>query len=181
MAVPQYVYDAGVTTIADLNEHAGRFDGRIVGIEPGAGVVMATEAAIEEYALDGYRLQTSSSGAMLAELRSAYEKEEWIAVTLWSPHWAFSEWDMAYLDDPLDTYGGAEVVETISRLGLSNDSPKAYAIIEAFEWSLDDCQSVMLDIFSNGMDEKEAAQKWIDANRDKVDSWIAAGEAAGSG
>ena len=181
MAVPQYVYDAGVTTIADLNEHADRFDSRIVGIEPGAGVVMATEAAIEEYALDGYRLQTSSSGAMLAELRSAYEKEEWIAVTLWSPHWAFSEWDMAYLDDPLDTYGGAEVVETISRLGLSNDSPKAYAIIEAFEWSLDDCQSVMLDIFSNGMDEKEAAQKWIDANRDKVDSWIAAGEAAGSG
>ena len=181
MAVPQYVYDAGVTTIADLNEHADRFDSRIVGIEPGAGVVMATEAAIEEYALDGYRLQTSSSGAMLAELRSAYEKEEWIAVTLWSPHWAFSEWDMAYLDDPLDTYGGAEVVETISRLGLSDDSPKAYAIIEAFEWSLDDCQSVMLDIFANGMDEKEAAQKWIDANRDKVDSWIAAGEAAGSG
>ncbi len=181
MAVPQYVYDAGVTTIADLNEHADRFDSRIVGIEPGAGVVMATEAAIEEYALDGYRLQTSSSGAMLAELRSAYEKEEWIAVTLWSPHWAFSEWDMAYLDDPLDTYGGAEVVETISRLGLSDDSPKAYAIIEAFEWGLDDCQSVMLDIFANDMNEKVAAQKWIDANRDKVDSWIAAGEAAGSG
>lgn len=180
MAVPQYVYDAGVTTIADLNEHADRFDSRIVGIEPGAGVVMATEAAIEEYALDGYRLQTSSSGAMLAELKSAYEKEEWIAVTLWSPHWAFSEWDMAYLDDPLDAYGGAEAVETISRLGLSDDNPEAYAIIEAFEWSLDDCQSVMLDIFANGMDEKEAAQKWIDANRDKVDPWIAAGKAAGS-
>ena len=180
MAVPQYVYDAGVTTIADLNMYADRFDGRIVGIEPGAGVVMATEAAIEEYALDEYRLQTSSSGAMLAELRSAYEKEEWIAVTLWSPHWAFSEWDMAYLDDPLEAYGGAEVVETISRLGLSDDSPEAYAIIEAFEWSLDDCQSVMLDIFANGIDEKEAAQKWIDANRDKVDSWIALGEAVGS-
>ena len=71
--------------------------------------------------------------------------------------------------------------ETISRLGLSDDSPKAYAIIEAFEWGLDDCQSVMLDIFANDMNEKVAAQKWIDANRDKVDSWIAAGEAAGSG
>lgn len=38
----------------------------------------------------------------------------------------------------------------------------------------------MLDIFSEGMNEKDAAQKWIDANRDKVDAWIAAGKAASS-
>lgn len=181
MAVPKYVYDAGVHTIADLRDHAAEFDSRIVGIEPGAGVVMATERAVDEYALDGFTVQTSSSGGMLAELKSAYAAEEWIAVTLWSPHWAFSEWDMAYLDDPEEVYGGAEVVETVARTGFAEDNPGAYAIISAFNWTQDDCQSVMADIFANDMDEKGAAQKWIDANRDKVDSWIAAGKAGADG
>jgi len=178
MAVPKYVYDAGVHSIADLKDHADQFGSRIMGIEPGAGVVMATERAIDDYQLTGFEVQTSSSGGMLAELKSAYEDGEWIAVTLWSPHWAFSEWEMVYLEDPEASYGGVEVVETIARQGFADVHPKAYAIIKAFEWSLDDCQSVMLDIFANDMGEKEAAQKWIDANRDKVDAWLAAGEAA---
>ncbi len=178
MAVPKYVYDAGVQSIADLREHVSEFDGRIVGIEPGAGVVMATERAIEEYGLDGYTLQTSSSAGMLAELKSAYGKGEWIAVTLWSPHWAFSEWEMEYLEDPEECYGGVEVVETITRKGFADEHPGAYAIIKAFNWTQEDCQSVMRDIFAEGMDEREAAQKWIDANRERVDEWIAAGKAA---
>ena len=178
MAVPKYVYDTGVQSIADLKEHVSEFDGRIVGIEPGAGVVMATERAIEEYGLDGYTLQTSSSAGMLAELKSAYGKGEWIAVTLWSPHWAFSEWEMEYLEDPEGCYGGVEVVETITRKGFADEHPGAYAIIKAFNWTQEDCQSVMRDIFAEGMDEREAAQKWIDANRERVDEWIAAGKAA---
>ncbi|HPP44744.1 MAG TPA: glycine betaine ABC transporter substrate-binding protein [Methanomassiliicoccaceae archaeon] len=178
MAVPKYVYYAGVQSIADLREHVSKFDGRIVGIEPGAGVVMATERAIEEYGLDGYTLQTSSSAGMLAELKSAYGKGEWIAVTLWSPHWAFSEWEMEYLEDPEECYGGVEVVETITRKGFADEHPGAYAIIKAFNWTQEDCQSVMRDIFAEGMDEREAAQKWIDANRERVDEWIAAGKAA---
>jgi glycine betaine/proline transport system substrate-binding protein len=180
MAVPKYVYDEGVTTIADLNDYADQFDRRIVGIEPGAGVVMATERAIEDYALEGYDVQTSSSAGMLASLKTAYANEEWIAVTLWSPHWAFEEWDMVYLDDPKGSYGAEERVETLVRAGFAEDNPGAYAIVSAFNWTQEDCQSVMLDIFSEGMNEKDAAQKWIDANRDKVDAWIAAGKAASS-
>lgn len=178
MAVPQYVYDAGVHSIADLSKHADQFNSRIVGIEPGAGVVMATERAIDDYALEGYEVQTSSSAGMLAELRSSYANEEWIAVTLWSPHWAFEEWDMAYLDDPEGSYGDVERVDTLTRSGFAEDNPGAYAIVSAFNWTLEDCQSVMMDIFVEDMDEKAAAQKWIDANRDRVDTWIAAGEAA---
>ena len=80
-----------------------------------------------------------------------------------------------------EVYGGAEVVETVARTGFAEDNPGAYAIISAFNWTQDDCQSVMADIFANDMDEKGAAQKWIDANRDKVDSWIAAGKAGADG
>ena len=178
LAVPQYVYDAGVKTISDLKVHGDKFSNRIVGIDPGAGVMMATDRAVEDYGLTDYEVRSSSSGSMLAELKRAYANEDWIAVTLWSPHWAFSEWEMEYLEDPEECYGGVEVVETITRKGFADEHPGAYAIIKAFNWTQEDCQSVMLDIFAEGMDEREAAQKWIDNNRDRVDAWIAAGKAA---
>ncbi len=178
LAVPQYVYDAGVKTISDLKVHGDKFSNRIVGIDPGAGVMMATDRAVEDYGLTDYEVRSSSSGSMLAELKRAYANEDWIAVTLWSPHWAFSEWDLVYLEDPKESYGGVEVVETVSRTGFADDNPGAYAIIQAFNWTQDDCQSVMLDINSKNMDERDAAQKWIDAPREKVDSWISAGKAA---
>lgn len=178
LAVPQYVYDAGVKTISDLKVHGDKFSNRIVGIDPGAGVMMATDRAVEDYGLTDYEVRSSSSGSMLAELKRAYASEDWIAVTLWSPHWAFSEWDLVYLEDPKESYGGVEVVETVSRTGFADDNPGAYAIIQAFNWTQDDCQSVMLDINSKNMDERDAAQKWIDAHREKVDSWISAGKAA---
>ena len=140
--------------------------------------MMATDRAVEDYGLTDYEVRSSSSGSMLAELKRAYASEDWIAVTLWSPHWAFSEWDLVYLEDPKGSYGGVEVVETVSRAGFADDNPGAYAIIQAFNWTQDDCQSVMLDINSKNMDERDAAQKWIDAHREKVDSWISAGKAA---
>src|SRR5690625_2124441 len=42
----------------------------ITGIEPGAGVFKASEAAVEEYGLDGWEVEASSSGAMAVALRS---------------------------------------------------------------------------------------------------------------
>ena len=178
MVVPKYVYDEGVHTISDLNDYSDKFKDRIVGIEPGAGVVEATERAINDYDLKEYELQTSSSAGMLAELKKAYDKEEWIAVTLWSPHWAFEEWDLEYLEDPKTSYGEEEHVETVTRIGFADEHPGAYAILEAFEWTDEDIESVMYDIFVEKMNEEEAAQKWIDANRDRVDEWIDIGKEA---
>jgi len=129
-----------------------------------------TEDAIEQYDL-GFDLLASSSAGMLAELTAAYEGEEYIVVTLWSPHWAFAEWDLKYLSDPLGIFGEEEFVHSLARQGFQGDNPEAYAILERFNWTQADIQSVMADI-AGGMDEVEAAQKWIDANRDKVDQWL---------
>lgn len=77
----------------------GGTQGKIVGIEPGAGIMSATEKAVEEYGLD-YQLQDSSSAAMAASLQKAINNKEWIVVTGWTPHWKFAKWDLKYLDDP---------------------------------------------------------------------------------
>ena len=49
-------------------------------------------------------------------------------------------------------------------------SPNAYAVLDAFEWTSDDVESVMLEV-TDGKDPKEAARDWIEANKDKVDAW----------
>lgn len=170
LAVPKYVYDAGIISIEDLNERKAQFGGKIFGIDAGAGIMIATERAIESYSLN-YELVTSSSAGMITQLDSAYSNGKWIAVTMWTPHWAFERWDLVMLDDPKKEYGGEEQVETLARQGFQEENPEAYAIIERFNWTQEDIQSVMLDI-ANGMSEKKAAQKWIDAHRDTVDYWI---------
>ncbi|MCT8337925.1 glycine betaine ABC transporter substrate-binding protein [Methanoculleus sp. Afa-1] len=167
LVVPTYVT---IDSIEEMNGFTDRFGGRIVGIEPGAGVVARTEQAIDEYGLN-YNLVTSSSAGMAAELGSSINDEEWVAVTGWSPHWKFGRYDLKFLDDEKGVYGGAEDIVTLARQDLATDDPEAHGILERFEWTGDDIASVMTDI-AGGMPEEEAAQKWVDANRDKVDVWL---------
>ncbi|NQS74677.1 MAG: glycine/betaine ABC transporter, partial [Methanoculleus sp.] len=79
--------------------------------------------------------------------------------------------DLKFLDDPKGVYGGAEDIVTLARQGLAADDPEAYGILERFQWTNEDIASVMTDI-AGGMSEEEAAQRWIDANRDTVDIWL---------
>ncbi|WP_321429746.1 glycine betaine ABC transporter substrate-binding protein [uncultured Methanolobus sp.] len=167
LVVPTYVT---IDSIEELNDNKEQFDGEIIGIDPGAGIMSTTETAIENYSLD-YELISSSSAGMTAELKSAIEDEEWVVVTLWSPHWAFNSFDLKYLEDPNGIYGEADHVETLARMGLSEDDPELYEIISRFQWTHDDIQSVMSDL-ADGVPEEEAAQKWVDANQEKVNEWI---------
>ena len=167
LVVPAYVT---IDSIEEMNDVADKFDGRIVGIEPGAGIMTRTEQAIEEYDLN-YELVASSSASMAAELGRAIESDEWVVVTGWSPHWKFGRWDLKFLDDPKGVYGGAEDIVTLARKDLKTDDPEAYAILQRFRWTNEDIASVMTDI-ADGMPEEEAAKKWVENNRDKVDLWL---------
>lgn len=165
LVVPSYM---DVNSIADLSDEA---DQVITGIEPGAGVVAASERSLEEYDnLDGWEVQTSSSGAMTTELRTAYGNEEEIVVTGWSPHWKFQEFDLKYLEDPNGTFGEAETINTMVREGLEEDNPEVYQILDNFSWTTDDIEAVMLDI-SEGTSPEDAAAAWVEENQDKVAEW----------
>jgi glycine betaine/proline transport system substrate-binding protein len=167
LVVPTYVT---IDSIEEMNGVKDKFDGKIIGIDPGAGIMQATETAITDYDLD-YELVASSSGGMAAELRSAINKGEWVVVTGWSPHWKFGRYDLKFLEDPKGVYGDAEDVVTVARVGLSDDQPGAYAVIKRFQWTADDIASVMTSI-EDGTPEEEAARAWIDANPETVSYWI---------
>ncbi|MFJ7832207.1 glycine betaine ABC transporter substrate-binding protein [Peribacillus sp. NPDC097197] len=142
----------------------------IIGIEPGAGLMKLTKTAIEDYDLDNWNLVEGSSAAMVAELKKAIDKKEPIIVTGWSPHWMFSTYDLKYLDDPNESFGGAENINTIARQGLEKDAPGAYKILDQFFWETGDMEDVMVEV-AGGKSPSEAAEKWISANPDKVSEW----------
>ena len=170
LVVPAYVE---VDSIEDLKDKsvAEQFDYKIIGIEPGAGVMQSTEKVIEQYGLDGWELVESSSAAMAAELTKAYKNNSPIIVTGWTPHWKFSKFDLKYLDDPQKVYGGAEQIHTIVRQGLKEDMPDAYQFLDNFNWSPDDMADVMIEI-AEGASPEEAAKTWVESHEQQVNEWL---------
>lgn len=168
LVVPTYT---DVDSIADLNDNADIFNGEIIGIDPGAGLMGLTEQVVETYELD-LNLRSGSDATMVAALSNAINNEEDIVVTSWTPHWMFARWDLKYLEDPENVYGGAEQIHTVVRQGFADDMPEAYAILNAFEWTPEQMGEVMLMNQEEGSDPYENAKQWVEDNQEQVEGWI---------
>ncbi|WP_096189563.1 glycine betaine ABC transporter substrate-binding protein [Evansella halocellulosilytica] len=167
LVVPEYV---DIDSIEQLNERADEFEDRIVGIDAGASLTRLTEEAVEDYELE-LEFLVSSEPAMITELDSAYNQEEPVVVTLWNPHWAFSDYDIKYLEDPQGVYGEPEDIYYMSRLGFEDDYPEVIEWLN--NWMMDDDSLGALMSAINQLEDEEAgAQQWIDENRDMVDEWL---------
>ncbi len=171
LAVPEYT---DITSIADLKGNADMFDGKITGIEPGAGLTRVTkEDAMPTYGLDGeYKLVESSTTAMLAELQKAVDNEEDIVVTLWRPFWANSEFPVKDLEDPEGAMGDPESLHAIATAGFSEEFPDVAEMMGNFK--LDDDQygsleNMVVNEYGQGK-ESQAVEAWLEENPDFVDS-----------
>ncbi|WP_027399371.1 glycine betaine ABC transporter substrate-binding protein [Anaerovorax odorimutans] len=169
LVVPSYV---DINSIEDLNSMKDEFDGKIVGIDSGAGIMSASENAIKEYGLD-YELMPGSGPTMTAALKKAIDNNEPIVVTGWQPHWMFAKWDLKFLDDPKGVYGEAEYIHTIARKGLSTDMPDVANFLSNFLMSSEELGDLMGEIENNSdKDAVEVARDWMNAHEDLVNSWI---------
>ncbi|WP_174612807.1 glycine betaine ABC transporter substrate-binding protein [Virgibacillus ihumii] len=172
LVVPKYMKIDSIKDLAKNKYSIGdKTEWTITGIEPGAGQMKLTEEKVmPAYGLDKWTLQASSSGAMAASLGDAIANKEPIVVTLWSPHWAFSKWDLKYLKDPKNIYGDPDNINTLVREGLKKDAPKAYKILDQFSWTKKDIGEVMVKI-NKGMKPVDAAKEWVKNNQDLVSEW----------
>ncbi|MFW6052743.1 MAG: glycine betaine ABC transporter substrate-binding protein, partial [Desulfosalsimonas sp.] len=158
-------------SIEELNENADKFDGEITGIDPGAGIMSATEEALEEYGMDEMELVDGSGSMMTAVLKDKIKNDEWVVVTGWTPHWKFDAWDLKYLEDPEGVYGDAETINTVTRKGLKDDDPELYAFLDNYELSLDELHEIMA-MNQEEDDPAGNARKWIEENPDRVEKWL---------
>jgi glycine betaine/proline transport system substrate-binding protein len=170
LVVPDYV---SINSINQLDEYADKFDGKIIGIEPDAGIMKKTEKAISKYNLNDYfDLVTGSDPTMTTILSKAIKNKKWIVVTGWTPHWKFAKWNLKYLKDPKNVYGKEEHISTIVRKGLKKDMPDVYKFLDNFYWESEDMEECMLLIEKDDLSREQAAEKWIRNNQKLVNKWL---------
>lgn len=168
LVVPAYVE---INSIEELNASKDKFDGKIIGIEKGAGLTAATDKAIVDYELELEQLN-SSSIAMLSELQKALQEERWIVVAGWAPHWKFGRFDLKFLEDPKKVYGETERIETYARPGFKEEDPIAASFFANVSFT-DQQMSDLLAMMEEGEDKSVVAAQWVDAHQDLVTSWLA--------
>ncbi|GAB3113253.1 glycine betaine ABC transporter substrate-binding protein [Janibacter alkaliphilus] len=176
-AVPEY---SEIQSIEDLPDMASELDGKIIGIEPGAGLTEATQdSVIPEYGLDSdFELVTSSTAGMLAELEKATDAEEEIVVTLWRPFWANSEFGMRDLEDPKGALGESEGLHFLGTAGFAEEFPEAAELIEGIQ--LDDEQygsleDMVVNEYGEGK-EAEAIDAWLEENPEAFETQLTESE-----
>ncbi|MFJ4965089.1 ABC transporter permease/substrate binding protein [Streptomyces sp. NPDC088729] len=165
LAVPAYLKD--VRTMDDLKGRGSDFKGRIVGIEPSAGEMgLLKDKLLPGYGLDQeYKLIDGSTPSMLAELKRAYAKKEPIVVPLWSPHWAYNQYDLTKLEDPKGLWGKGDGIHTLAREGFTADNPEVGAWLKDFTMTEKQLTSLEAEIQKAGSGkEQDAVRTWLDDN-----------------
>ena len=164
--------DAPIDSLDELAANADMFGNEIVGIEPGSGLMRITgDDVMPGYGLDGMTLIEASTPAMLAELQSATDAGENIAVTLWRPHWAYNAFPLKDLEDPQGLLGDAEGIHSVSSTAFGDDFPEVNEWISNFEMPSDLLYSLEDAMFNqyDGDDYDEVVAQWIADNQEYVD------------
>ncbi|MFF6959232.1 ABC transporter permease/substrate binding protein [Streptomyces sp. NPDC088197] len=165
VSVPSYV--KGVSSMADLKGRGKEFGGKIIGIEPGAGEMkLLNSTVLKGYGLDSeYKVVSSSTSAMLAELKRDYAQHKPVAVVLWSPHWAYSTYELTKLADPKGLWGKADSIHNLANKGRADKLPQVTAWMKDFHLTEEQLSSLEADIQSAGQDNTAAGvKKWLAKN-----------------
>ncbi|MFF3487141.1 ABC transporter permease/substrate binding protein [Streptomyces sp. NPDC002701] len=181
LSVPAYM--KGIDSLEDLKGKGGRFGGKITGIESSAGMMgLLKTKVLKEYGLDKeYKVVDSSTPAMLAELKRAYAKKEPFVGTLWSPHWAYSEYELKKLKDPKGSWGKGDGVHTLSRKGFAQDNPLVAKWLKNFRMTEKQLTSLEAEINKAGKGaQQEAVRTWLKSNAKVVDALAPVGGSSGT-
>jgi glycine betaine/proline transport system substrate-binding protein len=169
IAVPSY---ASIDSIPELKQEAARFQHKVYGIEPGAGIMVRLEASLKHYGLDDFEIVEGSEAIMLAALSEATEQQKWTAITAWSPHPMFQMEEIKYLEDPDNTFGEQEYIAFLGRKNLSKDMPDAYHFLSNFKIDLQDIETMQYQMLIQHIPRRELTQRWLKAHSKEIFSWI---------
>lgn len=177
LAVPEYVYDAGVTSMSDIAKHADKFDNRIYGIEPGNDGNRQIQSMIKQdaFGLGDFRLVESSEAGMLSQLSRKVRRDKWMAFLAWEPHPMNANHDLKYLSGADDFFGpnyGGATVHTNVRKGYLDECKNVGALLKNLEFTLSMENEVMSAILNDGKEPRVAAHEWLKKNPGVLDKWL---------
>lgn len=174
LAVPEYVWEAGVKDFADLQKHAGEFDRKIYGIGSGAPANLSLQSIIDknEFNLGGWKLVESSEQAMLAQVQRAVKRERFVTFLGWTPHPMNVQLKMRYLTGGEKWFGSSGSVYTLARKGYAQACPNPAKLLSNLSFSLDMENTIMANVVDNKVSYDAAAKAWIKANPAQLDGWL---------
>ncbi|KJF93790.1 choline ABC transporter substrate-binding protein [Photobacterium angustum] len=177
LAVPKYVYDAGVKSFADLAKHADKFKGRIYGIEPGNDGNRLIQSMIDTnaFGLKDFSLVESSEAGMVSQVSRSVRRDQWIVYLGWAPHPMNSNVEMEYLAGGDDffgpNYGGANVYTNV-RSNYLTECPNVGQLLKNLSFSLEMENSLMEAILNQKIQPEKAARQWLSENPQQVEAWL---------
>ena len=178
LAVPEYLYESGIKSFADLDENRDQFDGEIHGFGAGSAASEILHNAIDNdtWGLGDWQVVDTSEVGMLSAARDAISREEPIVWVGWTPHWMNLELPMRYLEDPENLFGennGESDVLTLLRSDYADANPNVATFFEQFTFSAEE-QSWMIQAF--GQEEQDlgdVAEQWINEHPERIEAMLA--------
>jgi len=177
LAVPKYVYDAGVKTFADIAKHADKFDSEIYGIEPGNDGNRLIQDMIDKnaFGLKGFKVVESSEAGMLSQVKRKTRRDKWIVFLGWEPHPMNANFELAYLEGGDDFFGpnlGGAVVATNVRKGYASECPNVGKFLTNLKFTLASENQIMASILDDKQKPGAAAKAWIKNNPETLKQWL---------
>ncbi|AYG62579.1 glycine betaine ABC transporter substrate-binding protein [Rhizobium jaguaris] len=166
IAVPNYVT---IDSVDQLNDNADKFGGKIVGIEPGSGLMRDAANAVKQYNLK-LQLVEGSTAAMTAALKSAIDRKEWVAVTIWEPSWMMQKYPVKFLKDPKGVFPPPQSYYWVGKKGFSAENPHAREVIASVYVPLADITAINGAV-SDGKTMDQSVKDWTDAHADLLKRW----------
>lgn len=159
--VPEYV---NINSIDELNANAALFNGKVIGIDAGAGIMNKAELAIKDYGLK-LELQSSSEAAMLAILKKSIDAKQPVVITGWAPHYIFSTYKLKFLNDPKAVFGAVETIQTVANKHFVAAKPKLAEFFRNFQLDEAELGSLMAAL-ENNTNEKTAVEEWLNKHQE---------------
>ncbi|PQP03677.1 choline ABC transporter substrate-binding protein [Pseudomonas frederiksbergensis] len=178
LAVPDYVWDAGVHNFNDLNKyaelHPKEVDKKIYGIGSGAPANISLQEIIKknDFDMGQWKLVESSEQAMLAEVSRAVKKQKFVTFLGWTPHPMNVQLKMHYLKGGEKYFGDTGSVYTLTRKGYAQACPNVGKLLTNLSFTQEMENSIMAEVVNKKVSNTDAAKAWIKANPAVLDKWL---------
>jgi glycine betaine/proline transport system substrate-binding protein len=177
LAVPRYAAEAGLKDFKDIATFKDRLGARILGIEAGNDGNLTIEKMLKEnaFGLKDFQLVESSEAGMLAEVKRAIGRQQWVVFLGWEPHPMNKSIPMTYLTGGDDYFGpnlGGATVYTNVRKGYLQECPNVAKLLQNVRFTLTMENEIMEGILDKKQDPAVAAKAWLKAHPEVLREWL---------
>lgn len=146
---------------------------------------------IDAFGLDLVAIPAGGEGSIIAEIKSAFTRQQPLLVMFYEPHWVFSDYDMKAVDLPawdpacesdpawgpiadkkMDCYMANPDIVKISTAGFADKYPAAAKMLSAFTISNAEQAPLIKRVDVDKETLETVAKSWVDANEATWRPWV---------